>query len=73
MRIPNRWDAQETYDCRHALSSGGAAVSLLCSPEANCITGQILNVDGGAALIDAHLPLEVQEILARPASPTCNI
>src|SRR5947207_3118906 len=40
----------------------GNAVTLLCSAEANWITGQVLDVDGGASLMDAHLPLEVQQI-----------
>ena len=42
----------------------GNAVVLLCSAEANWITGQILDVDGGASLMDAHLPLEIQQIPA---------
>lgn len=43
----------------------GNAVALLCSSEANWITGQTLDVDGGAALMDAHLPLEIQQIPAK--------
>jgi hypothetical protein len=33
-----------------------------CSEEADWITGQLIDVDGGAALVDAHLPLEFQGI-----------
>src|SRR3981189_31659 len=40
----------------------GNAVALVCSPEASWITGQLIDVDGGAPLVDAHLPLEFQGI-----------
>src|SRR5438874_2041465 len=46
------------------------AVALLCSAEANWITGQVLAVDGGASLMDAHLPLEIQQIPAAQAHAT---
>src|SRR5713226_4392688 len=42
----------------------GNAVSLLCSDEANWITGQLIDVDGGASLMNAHLPLEIQGVAA---------
>ena len=45
----------------------GSAVALLCSEEASWITGQLLHVDGGASLMDAHLPLEIQQVPARGA------
>lgn len=38
------------------------AVALMCSPDASWITGQLIHADGGAALVDAHLPLEFQGI-----------
>ena len=38
----------------------GNAVALLCSKEAAWITGQTLYADGGASLMDASLPLEIQ-------------
>ena len=38
----------------------GNAVALVCSPDAAWITGQLIDVDGGASLVDAHLPLEFQ-------------
>ena len=40
----------------------GNAVSLICSEEADWITGQLIEVDGGASLVDAHLPLEFQGV-----------
>ena len=40
----------------------GRAVALICSEEASWITGQLIDVDGGASLVDAHLPLEFQGI-----------
>ena len=43
----------------------GNAVALLCSAEASWITGQVLDVDGGASLMDAHLPLAIQQIPAK--------
>jgi NAD(P)-dependent dehydrogenase (short-subunit alcohol dehydrogenase family) len=42
----------------------GNAVSLLCSDEAKWITGQLIDVDGGASLMNAHLPLEIQGVAA---------
>ena len=39
----------------------GNAVALLCSDEANWITGQLIDVDGGASLMDARLPLDIHE------------
>jgi NAD(P)-dependent dehydrogenase (short-subunit alcohol dehydrogenase family) len=45
----------------------GNAVSLLCSDEASWITGQLIDVDGGASLMDAHLPLEIQESAPKSA------
>ena len=38
----------------------GNAVALICSPEAAWITGQLIEADGRASLVDAHLPLEFQ-------------
>ena len=37
-------------------------VSLICSPEAGWVTGQLIHADGGASLVDAHLPIEFQGI-----------
>ena len=38
------------------------AVALMCTPEASWITGQLIHADGGASLVDAHLPLEFQDV-----------
>jgi NAD(P)-dependent dehydrogenase (short-subunit alcohol dehydrogenase family) len=43
-------------------SDVGNAVALICSEEAGWITGQLIEVDGGASLVDGHLPLEFQGI-----------
>jgi enoyl-[acyl-carrier protein] reductase III len=40
----------------------GNAVALICSEEAAWITVQLIDVDGGASLLAAHLPLEFQGI-----------
>jgi NAD(P)-dependent dehydrogenase (short-subunit alcohol dehydrogenase family) len=40
----------------------GGAVGLLCAREAGFITGQTLHVDGGASLMDAFSPLQLQGI-----------
>lgn len=45
----------------------GNAVSLICSDEAGWITGQLIDVDGGASLMDAHLPLELQGLEQKTA------
>jgi len=45
----------------------GNAVALLCSEEAGWITGQVIAVDGGSSLMDAHLPLELQQAVPRAA------
>jgi NAD(P)-dependent dehydrogenase (short-subunit alcohol dehydrogenase family) len=39
----------------------GNAVALLCLEQAGWITGQLIAVDGGAGLMDAALPLEIQQ------------
>lgn len=38
----------------------GNAVALLCLPDAGWITGQLVNADGGASLVDTLMPLEIQ-------------
>jgi NAD(P)-dependent dehydrogenase (short-subunit alcohol dehydrogenase family) len=38
----------------------GNAVALLCSEEADWITGQVIVVDGGASLMNPDFPLEIQ-------------
>ena len=39
----------------------GRAVRLLCSDDASWITGQLIEVDGGASLMNPHMPLEIQQ------------
>jgi enoyl-[acyl-carrier protein] reductase III len=39
----------------------GNVVALLCSDEASWITGQVIVADGGASLMNAVLPLELQQ------------
>ena len=46
----------------------GNAVALLCSEEAGWITGQLIAVDGGAGLMDAALPLEIQQAVPQSAA-----
>jgi NAD(P)-dependent dehydrogenase (short-subunit alcohol dehydrogenase family) len=46
----------------------GNAVALICSEESSWITGQLIDVDGGASLVDAHLPLEFQGIAKAKAA-----
>ena len=46
----------------------GNAVALLCSQEADWITGQLIAVDGGAGLMDAALPLEIQQAVPQSAA-----
>ncbi len=45
----------------------GKAVSLLCSDEGSWVTAQLIDVDGGASLMDAHLPLELQGLQQKTA------
>jgi hypothetical protein len=51
----------------------GNAVALICSQEAAWITGQLIDVDGGASLVDARLPLEFQGISSLPCCPEVRI
>jgi enoyl-[acyl-carrier protein] reductase III len=46
----------------------GNAVSLLCLPEAGWITGQLIDVDGGASLMNSHIPLDIQQAARKPAA-----
>jgi NAD(P)-dependent dehydrogenase (short-subunit alcohol dehydrogenase family) len=39
----------------------GNAVSLVCSAEAGWITGQLIDVDGGASIVSPGLPLPIQQ------------
>jgi NAD(P)-dependent dehydrogenase (short-subunit alcohol dehydrogenase family) len=48
----------------------GNVVSLICSEEAGWITGQLIEAEGGASLVDAHLPLEFQGIEKRAKAQT---
>jgi len=46
----------------------GNVVSLVCSKEAAWITGQLITADGGMGLMDAALPLAIQQPELQPAS-----
>jgi NAD(P)-dependent dehydrogenase (short-subunit alcohol dehydrogenase family) len=45
----------------------GNVVTLLCSKEAEWITGQLITADGGASLMDPGLPLAIQQPELQPA------
>jgi enoyl-[acyl-carrier protein] reductase III len=45
----------------------GNAVALMCSKEAGWITGQLIDVDGGASLMNSHIPLDIQQAVPQPA------
>ena len=47
----------------------GNAVALLCAQEASWITGQVIAADGGASLMTAALPLEIQQPELQPLEP----
>jgi NAD(P)-dependent dehydrogenase (short-subunit alcohol dehydrogenase family) len=38
----------------------GAVVALLCAEEAGFVTGQLIHVDGGASIMSADFPIELQ-------------
>jgi len=39
----------------------GAVAALLCTEEAGFVTGQLIYVDGGASLMSADFPLDLQK------------
>ncbi len=43
----------------------GKAVMMLCSPQADWVTGQLIHVDGGASLMNSCMPLEIQQAARR--------
>jgi enoyl-[acyl-carrier protein] reductase III len=45
----------------------GNAVALLCSSDADWITGQLIRVDGGMSLMDPGLPMAIQQPELQPA------
>jgi enoyl-[acyl-carrier protein] reductase III len=45
----------------------GNAVALFCSKEAGWITGQLVAADGGMGLMDAAIPLAIQQPELQPA------
>jgi len=54
-------------DSDESLGDAGNAVGLLCFEKAGWIAGQLIDVDGGASLMDAHLPLEIQQAVPKVA------
>src|SRR5260370_455280 len=66
----DKWDTAMDSQAKAFLVAAREAAAMICSEEASWITGQLIDVDGGAALVDAHLPLEFQGIAKSRAAGT---